>query len=208
MTVQALWDRDSPLKQIPHVTNTIVEALQSEGVETVFDLIEMEDDGKRTHLLGLDSAKMGDVARFVNAYPNIDVSLHLVNGNQVEAGETVTVQIQLDRDQDDDETTTTSVGPVSAPYYPLKKDEGWWLIVSDPHSKSLLAIKRVSFSTRKTTVKLDFSAPEDDRIGSVKCQVLVMSDSYLGVDQEFDLELVVRAAPVVAEEEEDTMEQD
>lgn len=44
-----------------------------QGVESVFDIMEMEDE-ERTALLQLPEAQIADVARFCNRYPNIELS--------------------------------------------------------------------------------------------------------------------------------------
>ncbi len=42
MAAQAVWDRDSHLLQLPHVTKELAAKAAAAGVETVFDLQEME----------------------------------------------------------------------------------------------------------------------------------------------------------------------
>ncbi|RCH95561.1 DEIH-box ATPase, partial [Rhizopus azygosporus] len=154
MSVQAIWDRDSPLKQIPYFTNDIIKRCEDKGVESVFDIMELEDD-VRNDCLRLDQQKMREVARFVNRYPNIEVGFDVADKDAVTAGSIVNVKVQLEREADEDE----EIGPVIAPFYPKKKDEGWWIIVGDPETKTLLAIKRVTLH-HKLTVKLDFVAPK------------------------------------------------
>ena len=39
MTVQGMWDRDSPLLQLPHVDREVAKACREAGVVTVFDLL-------------------------------------------------------------------------------------------------------------------------------------------------------------------------
>lgn len=200
MSVQALWDRDSPLKQIPHITDEIVQKLNSEGVDGIFDLMEL-DDKKRNSILSLDKARLADVARFVNQYPNVDVQFELESGT-VEAGDVVTVMVSLEREGEEDE----SLGPVIAPFYPFKKDEGWWLVIGNTADKSLLAIKRTSFGVQ-ANIKLEFNAPST--VGPLNCKMYLMSDSYLGVDQEFDLSLNITEAQEGSDDEiDDAMEQD
>ncbi len=55
----------------------------------------------------------------------------------------VSVSVQLEREMDEGEST---LGPVPAPRFPVRKDEGWWLVVGDPKANSLLAIKRVTLN--------------------------------------------------------------
>ena len=75
MMVQGLWDKDSPLMQIPHFTADMVARCKSNDppVETVFDILEVEDD-TRNSLLQLEPEKMSDVALFCNSYPSIELT--------------------------------------------------------------------------------------------------------------------------------------
>ena len=81
-----------------------------QGVETVFDIMELEDDD-RTKLLQLTDAQMADVARFCNRYPNIEMSYEVQDKDRIHSGSSVNVIVQLERE---DEVT----GPVIAPFYP------------------------------------------------------------------------------------------
>lgn len=73
MVTQAMWSKDSYLKQLPHFTPEIIKRCAEKGVETVFDIMELEDED-RTKLLQLSDAEMVDVARFCNRYPNIELN--------------------------------------------------------------------------------------------------------------------------------------
>ena len=42
MVTQAMWERDSVLLQLPHVTKELAAKAAAGGVETIFDLQEME----------------------------------------------------------------------------------------------------------------------------------------------------------------------
>ncbi|KAG2231539.1 Sec63 Brl domain-containing protein [Thamnidium elegans] len=185
MTVQAMWDRDSPLKQIPYFTNEIIKRCEAHEVESVFDIMELEDN-VRDDCLRLDQRKMREVARFVNRYPNIEVGFDVADKENVSAGGLVNVRVQLEREVDED-AADEDVGPVIAPFFPKVKDEGWWIIVGDSETKTLLAIKRVTLQ-QKLTVKLGFNAPA---AGQHTLKVYLMSDSYNGCDQELDMELDV-----------------
>ncbi|KAJ3023444.1 DEIH-box ATPase [Thoreauomyces humboldtii] len=194
MVVQAMWDRDSSLRQIPHLDAKAIERLKEVGVEGVFDVMEMEDEA-RNKALQLDPRRMGDVARFVNRYPNVDVTFK-VDGGVVKQGDSVTVAVTLAREDDDDEeeetdpaTGTATVGPVIAPFYPVAKEEGWWLVVGDVKDKTLLAIKRVALQQR-ANVTVEFAAPEH-KTGELECCLYLMCDSYVGVDQEYGFKVVV-----------------
>jgi Sec63 Brl domain. len=81
-----------------------------QGVETVFDIMELEDDD-RLRLLQLSESQLADVARFCNRYPNIELSYEVLNKDRISSGSSVNVVVNLDRE---DEVT----GPVIAPFYP------------------------------------------------------------------------------------------
>ncbi|KAJ2939955.1 hypothetical protein O0L34_g6662 [Tuta absoluta] len=73
MATQAMWAKDSYLRQLPHFTPDLVAKCAEKGVETVFDVMELED-GARARLLALSAQQMADVARFCNRYPNVELT--------------------------------------------------------------------------------------------------------------------------------------
>mgnify|MGYP005990180507 CR=1 FL=1 len=199
MLVQGLWDKDSVLLQIPHFTAEIVAAMKAVQVESVFEVLEMEDD-VREKVLPLSPAQMSDVALFCNSYPNIELSFEVdaEEGGVVPAGTPVTVSITMQRevDEDDDEA---DLGTVRSSRYPHAKSESWWLMLGDKRGNALLSIKRVSLAAA-LRAKLTFTAPE--ALGAHELTLYFMSDSYLGCDQEYDILLTC-----VAAEEGDDMQQ-
>lgn len=62
-----------------------------------------------------------------------------------------------------------------------KREEGWWVVIGDPKTNSLLSIKRLTLQ-QKAKVKLDFVAPA---AGQHNYTIYFMSDAYLGCDQEY-----------------------
>ncbi|KAK0596935.1 hypothetical protein LWI29_020333 [Acer saccharum] len=181
MVTQGLWERDSMLLQLPHFTKELAKRCQEnpgKSIETVFDLVEIEDD-ERQELLQMSDTQLLDIARFCNRFPNIDMSYEVQDDENVSAGENITLLVTLERDLEE----KTEVGPVSASRYPKAKEEGWWLVVGDTKSTNqLLAIKRV-FLQRKSSVKLEFAAPAQP--GKKTYTLYLMCDSYLGCDQQY-----------------------
>ncbi|KAJ4702368.1 DExH-box ATP-dependent RNA helicase [Melia azedarach] len=189
MVTQGMWERDSMLLQLPHFTKELAKRCQEnagKSIETVFDLVEMEDEERR-ELLQMSDLQLLDIARFCNRFPNIDMSYEVQDGENVRAGEDITLQVTLERDLEG----RTEVGPVDAPRYPKAKEEGWWLVVGDTKTNQLLAIKRVSLQ-RKSRVKLDFAAPAE--AGKKTYMLYFMCDSYLGCDQEYSFTVDVKEA--------------
>ncbi|KAK1564574.1 hypothetical protein Q3G72_006114 [Acer saccharum] len=187
MVTQGIWERDSMLLQLPHFTKELAKRCQEnpgKSIETVFDLVEMEDDERR-ELLQMPDIQLLDIARFCNRFPNIDMSYEVQDVENISAGEDITLQVTLERDLEG----KTEVGPVDSPRYPKAKEEGWWLVVGDTKSNQLLAIKRVSLQ-RKSRVKLEFAAPAEP--GKKTYTLYFMCDSYLGCDQEYTFSVDVK----------------
>ena len=162
MCVQAVWDRDSPLRQVPHFTPATIERCRARGIEDVFalsDTLPDLSDSERDELLQLDRRQLADVARFTNSFPYIEVSHQVEDADELSASTPIMLHVSLDKDDDEDDPT------VLAPFYPGKKLPNWWLVVGDPGTRNLLSIKRVTI-TKSLTVKLEFSLPKVSRAGS------------------------------------------
>jgi len=204
MVVQALWNKDSVLLQIPHFTKEIVarcEAHQGEEtVDSVFDILNLEDD-VRNSLLQLPEDKMADVAVFCNNYPNIEVSFKVHDSESVAAGDPVQIEVSLEREVDENDSEV-DIGVVSAALFPSDKvkHEGWWIVIGDTQTNTIFSLKRVTL-IRTQKVNLEFLAPEEP--GDYNLTLFCMSDSYLGCDQEYELSLSVAAASGVDDSSEE-----
>ncbi|EDO46714.1 predicted protein [Nematostella vectensis] len=74
---------------------------------------------------------------------------------------------------------------VHAPCFPKVQTEGWWLVLGDTDTGELMALKRLGPVQGTTTATLSFYTPEEE--GRKILTVYLMSDSYLGIDQQYDL---------------------
>ncbi|KAH3788153.1 U5 small nuclear ribonucleoprotein 200 kDa helicase-like [Dreissena polymorpha] len=180
MVTQAMWAKDSYLKQLPHFTQDTIKGCQDKGVETIFDVMEMEDED-RNSLLQLTESQMADVARFCNRYPNIEMTYDVADKDSISSGSTVNVNVQLEREDE-------VAGPVIAPLFPQKREEGWWVVIGDTKNNSLLSIKRLTLQ-QKAKVKLDYVAPSPGRYNYT---LFFMSDAYMGCDQEYKFSIDVK----------------
>merc|ERR1712156_57769 len=175
MMTQAMWNKDSWLKQLPHFSSETIQRCKDTGVESVFDIMELENDVRERLLeMNKDDPKLADVAQFCNRYPNIEMEYSVMHKDSLSYGSPVNVEVRLERE---DEVT----GPVIAPFFPTKREEGWWVVIGDPKANSLLSIKRLTLQ-QKAKFMLDFIAPKPGKYSFV---LYFMSDSYLGCDQEY-----------------------
>lgn len=84
-----------------------------------------------------------------------------------------------------------------APRFPKAKDEGWFLVMGEVDRRELLAVKRVGYVRNNTAVSLAFYTPE--KTGKCIYTLYLMSDSYLGLDQQYDIHLNVTPASIAAQ---------
>lgn len=90
---------------------------------------------------------------------------------------------------------------VYAPKFPKPKDEGWLLTLGSVEKQELLAMKRVTLPRVKCSHQLSFTTPA--RHGRMMLTFYLMSDSYVGMDQQYNVYLNVRKSRVELEEESD-----
>lgn len=205
MCAQSMRETDSPLKQIPHFETDVIKRCKDAGVESVYDVMEMEDD-QRNALLQMDARPMRDrcksfpfsrtqicftdfrisrrdVAAFVNSYPTLDVTHELVK-DEFTAGAPVVFQVALSRDADEDDKDAGDA-TVVAPYFPVKKLANWWVVIGELSIKQLLSIKRVTVA-KSLPAKLEFTLPK----GTHNLKLYVICDSYIGADHDIPLEAI------------------
>jgi len=86
-----------------------------------------------------------------------------------------------------------------APKFPKSKDEGWFLTLGLPDNAELLAIKRVTLPRARCSHQMGFRTPV--KPGRIVLNLYFMSDSYVGLDQQYSVHLNV--TPAIPEEYED-----
>lgn len=84
-----------------------------------------------------------------------------------------------------------------APRFPKSKDEGWFLVLGEVDKRELLAVKRVGYVRNRNVASVAFYTPE--QTGKCIYTLYLMSDSYLGLDQQYDIHLNVIPASIAAQ---------
>lgn len=182
MIVQAVWNTDSPLRQIPHFTKDVIDRCLAAGVKDIMDIPELEDVD-RTKLLQMNNRQLMDVAKFCNNYPDLEISYEVEDQDELTASSDITVAVNIEREIDDD-----ADGKVMAPFYPASKTENWWVVVGEQSTKRLLAIRRLPFKKAYEPTKLTFQLPEGKHDLTVYC----ISDSIMGADRTLDFSVDVK----------------
>ena len=162
---------------------------------------ENPDYGKLIKRLGLSKNQLAQAAKFTNdKYPDLELEHEIIDEDEIQAGEPAYLNIKITRNLEEDEGDYDST--VHAPFYPGKKMENWWLVVGDEKARNLLAIKRVTIG-RELSVRLEYTVPSP---GKHSLKLLLMSDSYVGVDQE--REFTVTASESMDVDEDDDEDED
>ena len=210
MVVQACWDRDSPLLQMPHFTSETVSACGSfrisdiEAFMEAMDPEENKDYEKLMARLNLSQKQIADAANFTNTkYPNIELSFDVLDADAIVAGETSFLSVTIEREGDDEEESDPDAEvdlKVHAPFFPGEKTENWWLVVGDEKTRELCGIKRLALSRRRVQTKLPFIM---QREGKSELTLFAVCDSYVGVDQAPTFGVVAARGEGSEEEEEE-----
>ncbi|MCJ1451852.1 DEIH-box ATPase [Mycoblastus sanguinarius] len=205
MVVQAMWDRDSPLKQIPHFSPEVVKAANDSGAKDIFEFMDLmipsenKDYEKMVKRLGLDNKQLAQVAGFTNnKYPNVEIEFEVEDPQEINTNSPAYLKVVITRDVDEDEEPDTTV---HAPFYSQKKMENWWLVIGDESTKTLLGIKRVTIG-KKLESRLEFTP---QKAGEQELTLYLMSDSYVGVDQ--DPSFKITAAEGMDDDDDDEEEE-
>lgn len=104
LVVQALWDKSSPLLQLPHIVDDMLKHFHSRkrNIKTLQQLAKMKDEDRRSLLRSLTDDQYRDIIRVLALIPIIDVEVttEVVDDEEqhvVTAGAIITVTVILTR---------------------------------------------------------------------------------------------------------------
>ncbi|SJM82207.1 probable Pre-mRNA-splicing helicase BRR2 [Zygosaccharomyces bailii] len=182
MLVQGVWDTENPLKQIPFFDGSILEKCKEKGVETVYDVMALDDD-ERQDIMTMENHKLTEVAQFINNFPNVELEYSLDLTVPLAVGTPKEINVTLTRDEVPETLEVTSEN------FPGDKLESWWIVIGEISSKQLYAIKKVSLNKEKQTYALEFAV---EAPGKHQLTLWCVCDSYLDADKEVSFEVEVR----------------
>ncbi|VDL71752.1 unnamed protein product [Nippostrongylus brasiliensis] len=102
MFVQALWPKNSPLLQLPHITDHNLPYLRKGRVFSCGDLATMDSDKRRALLKSLSDEEYRDILVVLSSMPRLSIQTAIVvegedDDQEVTAGCVVTVKVTLKR---------------------------------------------------------------------------------------------------------------
>ena len=131
---------------------------------------------------GLSKSKSEAIFNVCANLPLLDVNatLHSDKINSNDGRRNVSIQISLKRSG---KRTGRKTAPRAyAPRWPKQKDEGWWIVVGEKTNGELIAMRRAQFADNFEVVLQIDDFPRGLNVGSAT--IFIMSDSYIGLDQE------------------------
>ncbi|KAF6205050.1 hypothetical protein GE061_019217 [Apolygus lucorum] len=217
MVMQGRWLSDSPLTTLPQVEPYMAPALHAKrGLQSLPSAVHLAQQSYSKvaplFLPELDEGQTEQVFNVLRSLPVLKVNMRLCGSWQDQTDSQPVSKNRIDVFPCAEYTLSVLMERLNrptdrrayAPRFHKPKSEGWILIVGDVERSELIALKRVSFSQRKTTAQLVLTTPE--RTGPHNLTLYVLSDTYLGLDQQYDIEINVTAneLPALPDEENDS----
>ncbi|KAF5285003.1 hypothetical protein FQR65_LT02315 [Abscondita terminalis] len=205
MLIQGQYINTSALLSLPHVTEAHLPALYTE-IRKKLNLDKASVNLPKLKLICLKNRvqlecaltvlfemhTVKEILRHISDLPLLDVSLTVPHTNQTFSKNDIQTVILDENEEYEFLFHVKRLGPpnlsVHAPRFPKKKDEGWLLCVGDVKYDYLLQVKRISV-TKQTNCSLMITTPA---AGDYIFTVFIMSDSYLGLDQQYDIPIKVQ----------------
>ncbi|XP_055382886.1 activating signal cointegrator 1 complex subunit 3 [Condylostylus longicornis] len=78
---------------------------------------------------------------------------------------------------------------IYSPKFPKGKDEGWFLTLGCVGNGEMIALKRIGYRSNKSSHQITFVTPSNK--GRIIYTLYIISDGYIGFDQQYDLQLNV-----------------
>ncbi|KAJ2715375.1 putative steryl acetyl hydrolase mug81 [Coemansia spiralis] len=210
---QAMLPTESPLLQLADMSAADAVALAAAAgpdMRCLGDLLVLSDDELRAALAGAGTARTVDGwCAGIRALPLVDVTVGTtassadgesaaLDGLQPLTQYLLAVTVAYAPKKDTRfALPATEPGQAQTPRFGKTQFESWWLMLA--RGNELLALKRVSMQGRtgpsgaQARAQLGFIAPAGP--GPHPLRLLVVSDAYLGLDQELDVTVAV-AAPL------------
>mmetsp|Transcript_8432 Transcript_8432/g.26266 ORF Transcript_8432/g.26266 Transcript_8432/m.26266 type:complete len:628 (-) Transcript_8432:286-2169(-) len=189
---QALWMKDNQLAQLPHFGPAeLSHAAKGKGAcKSLRDYVAAPDDQKKG-IASLDDAKRLDVLRVCNEVvprlSNVDCKFYVEDEAEIAEHDLVTLRVSFDR--------AFPAAPVHAPYFPVVKQETWWVVVSN--GNSLVLAEKLVDPAKRVDFRVKLLAPPT--AGTYTFTVDIKSADYLGLDLKKTVHMKVVSADTLPE---------
>uniref|UniRef100_A0AAV1T6N3 J domain-containing protein n=1 Tax=Peronospora matthiolae TaxID=2874970 RepID=A0AAV1T6N3_9STRA len=177
---QGLWFKDPPFLQLPHLTEAEVKHIVTgkNAVRSMHQYIATKPE-ERKGLTGLSEEDRAEVNKVLEMMPDMELAITIDVDDEefIAEGDIMTVTIKLTRKNVKEGDTCDLV---YAPRFPYPKMERWYCVVGDSKMNHLHAFSKMTSQERVAEQKLQLQAPA--KAGTYQLDVIVKSDSYVGMD--------------------------
>ena len=186
MIMQGRMITDSSLLTLPHIERRHLRNLEKHGLSILPQLMDLCYSNKQQARrvlseCGINGRKIDQVVDLCLRLPVIDAKATTETTKGINGEKTVHVKLRRIGKK------CGSKAPTSyTPRFPKIKEEGWWIVVGDTANDELLALRRISFGDA-ANVKLKCPSGSSSR-ARPDLVVFLMSDSYIGLDQEVKID--------------------
>ena len=213
MIIQGQWLDQSPFINVPNLDGTIIRKLADLGVLYLPQLVDKcSGDIKEffsqqvNHVLPFGELK--EIYKALDRVPIVELKYSMVSTDDKneplvdeplqEGGEGL-LTVNLKR------KNKANKQRVIISHFPKAKEASWFIVVGNPKKNDIVALKRASFN-RFATKTLTLALPED--FLEEKLELYLMCDSYIGLDQQYSIDLLQINGLIKAKSKEDQDDDD
>mmetsp|Transcript_1869 Transcript_1869/g.4293 ORF Transcript_1869/g.4293 Transcript_1869/m.4293 type:complete len:990 (+) Transcript_1869:216-3185(+) len=179
---QALDNDSSPLLQLPHASESALQAAPAKALPTLEEVLSDKDGAidKFCKLMKYSEQQKLDVQAFCRYLPRVtlDSVVEVADEADMAEGDLATMTITLTRTNVEEGEV---MGPVHAPFRTTPKYEEWWILVYDHAARRFVNSAPILGLGRTQTCTVRFMLP---RCGEFKWTVKAMCNAYVGLDVE------------------------
>jgi hypothetical protein len=207
---QAVWDTDSCLLTLPHLSldalkdsqDTEIQRLQSSLFPLINQNLSRTDSQTwfQRRFKDLDKSKINDITRVIEMIPFCDISIEVLDPTSktdvkvkegrwfVESEKKYSIKItaSLVSIYSNQQGNRVRNDSIHAPHFHKLQTEGWFLIVGEEKRNSLHAFKRISPNlSKKKTEKIYLATTishKFDGVGERDLNIYLDCDGYRGID--------------------------
>ncbi|RIB18575.1 Sec63 Brl domain-containing protein [Gigaspora rosea] len=194
---QARWPDESSLLTLPGITSQMIGSLAHKGqIITCIGELTNLSEGELIKLfksVNLSESEVQKICKIVSDIPSIEIGCRIDADNESLTPE---VEYTLSVSTERFKLKSDYDGRIYSPRFPKPQYESWWILLGDSNSDTIIDLKRVNMRggtsgtfMKKIQSKLKFVAPKQE--GKYAYTVFLISDGYLGIDQQHSIEFRV-----------------
>jgi len=185
MVTQGRFIDGPQLDDLPGMSEAAVSALGARGIKSLGELLRASPHAVKKALEHKLSARgLAELQSLLRSLPLLLMSAQ-PPAEPLAAGASGTVSISIES------TNTSSRRHAFAPAFPKAREGGWWLVMGE--EDELFALKRISLPKNGGVFKTELQFLAPDEPGEYEYDVHLVSDSYIGLDQQQKVRVVVAA---------------